>query len=211
MIKPKNLSNFQELYRIKLAHRLLSRRESENNISINSEHSYSTEKELLSVLPLMPLAAAMIDNIEGTFHRMSDFRKHLINRIDDEELVIDFSSNLPSPFDLALTPGCLNIHILSSSWPNVLSNYSYESLKIPIFLSTIANEFEEFIYGQKNKSLNMSTKYDADGKYGIGEKIRWCHGSSSVTLTYRTQNASSGISPSLQIIVSIIIIVTIIF
>lgn len=173
---------FEELYQDQLAFRLLSRYNKEINLSISqTEHSYAIEKDLLLLLPKLPAAAAMISDIEKTYHRMNDFRKRLIYRIDNDELLLDNDLwGQPTPIDLAITPGDINIHILSSSWPNITSTYTYNTLKIPLILSTIVIEFEEYLYDQEKKSsLNRG-------------KLLWCHGTSKVVLTYQPQSLSSG-------------------
>lgn len=183
---------FEELYQDQLAFRLLSRDNKETNLSTRqTEHSYAIEKDLLSLLPRLPSAAAMIVDIEKTYHRMNDFRKHLTCRIDNDELLLDNDLwGQHTPFDLAITPGDINIHILSSPWPTITSPNSYSTLKIPIILSTIAEEFEEYLYDQEKKSSSIFLSKNA--KSNQGRKLLWCHGSSKVVLTYQPQSSSSG-------------------
>jgi hypothetical protein len=183
---------FEDLYKDQLAFRLLSRYNKEINLSISqTEHSYAIEKDLLSLLPKLPSAAVMIVDIEKTYHRMNDFRKHLIYRIDNDELLLDNDLwGQHTPIDLAITPGDINIHILSSSWPNITSTYTYNTLKIPFILSTIVEEFEVYLYNQEKKSSSVSLSNNATSNRGT--KLLWCHGSSKVVLTYQPQSSSSG-------------------
>eukprot|EP00596_Hydrurales_sp_CCMP1899_P006182 CAMPEP_0119050330 /NCGR_PEP_ID=MMETSP1177-20130426/69283_1 /TAXON_ID=2985 /ORGANISM="Ochromonas sp, Strain CCMP1899" /LENGTH=204 /DNA_ID=CAMNT_0007028599 /DNA_START=478 /DNA_END=1089 /DNA_ORIENTATION=+ len=83
-----------------------------------------------------------------------------------------------TPIDLTIIPGDINIHMLSLSWPNIGSICTYKTIKIPLFLSTIAAEFETHLYAQEKEAK--------------GRKLLWCHGVSTVVLTYRTANLSSG-------------------
>jgi hypothetical protein len=108
---------------------------------------------VLSLLPILPKASRMVADIQKTYYRMNEFRKDLIYRIDNDELIMDndlWGSH--TPIDLTIIPGDINIHMLSLSWPNIGSICTYKTIKIPLFLSTIAAEFETHLYAQEKEA-----------------------------------------------------------
>ena len=247
IITEKNSEYFESYYQLLLAHRLLGIRHQDNINEIdgdnnencnnsngfnNDNYSYrnsdrresnpSLERSLLLQLPVISRAEYMIQDVEETYDRMSDFRQYLLNRIDNNEL--DYP--LPSSLVLSIKPNALNVHILSNaSWPmTFLSPISYSKLKLPKGLSLMVDEFELYYQDSNKETISYIDKLKYDDTYSLknnnnrayctgNKKLLWCHGLGTVTLCCRIQQNklsrstyvfynSSTLVPSVTLIVS---------
>ena len=196
-----NTKYFEDYYQLLLARRLIKFPYSEG-VYGGRDCSPRSDRTMLLALPPMSLAASMITDIEQTAGTMSDFRHHLLVRIDSEELAYPSSSIL----SLTIKPGALNIHILSaSSWPKgLISALPYASLKLPASLSFVASEFETFFQAtsasgaKKNSKFPFSSSSTGHGSKGFRGAVRlhWCHSVGTVTLSCRINQKPARHSPA---------------
>lgn len=123
--------DFEHYYEILLARRLLWGR----------YMSTQNEKTCLQLLPAMTKSHLMIKDIEKTSRQMSYFRKFLLTRSDQKELVIPEKMKT-----LVFDNGNFVFHILAGTvWQSVLvSPLSYSSLKLDSDISAIYKEYEIF-------------------------------------------------------------------
>lgn len=192
-----NTKYFEDYYQLLLARRLIKIPYSEGVCG-----SPRSDRTMLLALPPMSLAAAMITDIEQTAGTMSDFRHHLLVRIDSEELAYPSSSIL----SLTIKPGALNVHILSaSSWPRgLISALPYAALKLPASLSFIAGEFETFFQASSASSAKKNSKFpfssSSTGHSSKGSRgavrLHWCHSVGTVTLSCRINQKPARHSPA---------------
>jgi Cullin family len=192
---------FEDYYQLLLARRLIKFPYSEG-VSGGRDCSPRSDRTMLLALPPMSLAAAMITDIEQTASTMSDFRHHLLVRIDSEELAYPSSSIL----SLTIKPGALNVHILSaSSWPKgLISALPYAALKLPASLSFVAGEFETFFRASSASNAKKNSKFPfSSSSTGLSSKgsrgavrIHWCHSVGSVTLSCRINQKPARHSPA---------------
>lgn len=195
---------FEHFYHFSLAKRLLRGAFGDSNGHVfggTKESSLLSEWGVLNALPPMALTSDMIADVEQAADRMSDFRHHLLARIDNDDFMYPPSSALT----LAVKPGILNVHVLTAScWPKgILFPVSYASLKLPYPLSTMANEFENFYLSSSSNRVTYSKLPHTDsGPLGLGndvrrtpakgtKKLHWCHGLGSVSLSCRIQSKQS--------------------
>jgi Cullin family len=196
-----NTKYFEDYYQLLLARRLIKFPYSEG-VCGGRDCSPRSDRTMLLALPPMSLAAAMITDIEQTAGTMSDFRHHLLVRIDNEELAYPSSSIL----SLTIKPGALNVHILSaSSWPRgLISALPYAALKLPTSLSFVAGEFETFFQASSASNAKKNTKFPfSSSSIGHGSKgsrgavrLHWCHSVGTVTLSCRINQKPVRHSPA---------------
>jgi Cullin family len=196
-----NTKYFEDYYQLLLARRLIKYPYSEG-VCGGRDCSPRSDRTMLLALPPMSLAAAMITDIEQTLGTMSDFRHHLLVRIDNEELAYPSSSIL----SLTIKPGALNVHILSaSSWPRgLISALPYAALKLPASLSFVAGEFETFFQASSASNAKKNTKFPFSSfSIGHGSKgsrgavrLHWCHSVGTVTLSCRINQKPVRHSPA---------------
>ena len=194
---------FEHFYHFSLAKRLLRGAFGDSNGHVfgRKESSLLSEWGVLNALPPMALTSDMISDVEQAADRMSDFRHHLLARIDNDDYMYPPSSALT----LAVKPGILNVHVLTAScWPKgILFPVSYAAIKLPYPLSTMANEFENFYLSSSSNRVTYSKlPHTVSGPLGLGNEVRrtpakgtkklhWCHGLGSVTLSCRIQSKQS--------------------
>lgn len=197
MLTEANTKYFEDYYQLLLARRLIKFPYSEGVCG-----SPRSDRTMLLALPPMSLAAAMISDIEQTAGTMSDFRHHLLVRIDGEELAYPSSSIL----GLIIKPGALNVHILSaSSWPKgLISALPYAALKLPASLSFVAGEFETYFQASSASSAKKNAKFpfssSSTGHSSKGSRgavrLHWCHSVGTVTLSCRINQKPARHSPA---------------
>ncbi len=180
LLTEETAKDFCAFYQVLLSKRLLKSRYS----------SLSSETLMLDELPAMSNARYMIQEMESTSRYMQQFRKYMINNIDNGLIPYD---TLPTNniYQVILQQGAVEIAVLSGTnvWPSqILSPSMFSTLILPKELATISSEFKSFF---ESDQFDLSANASAAVAGSVSKrKLIWCHGLGTVTFTCRLNDNS---------------------